>query len=344
MSKKDKDTIYQRIKIIEFSNRYGHEATKVAFGKSRSVVFLWKNKLKEEGGRLSALTPISTKPKNFRKSATNPLIHTFIKEYRISRPGVGKETIKAELDEYCPKHHIPNVSESTIGRVIKELKDKGELPKTNKLSYYAKSGRLIEKAKPKKKKLRRKDYLPEVPGDLVQIDSIVIFTNGLKRYIVTAIDLKSRFAFAYAYKSHSSLTARDFMTKLRDVAPFSIKRVQTDNGSEFHKDFRAYLENQGITHFFNYPISPKSNAYIERFNRTIQEQYISWHLDELLDTEEFNRGLMEYLLWYNTKRIHRSLGKIPPLKYFIDNYLTNPQKSNMLWTLTKNWHFYDFLI
>ncbi|PIW80928.1 hypothetical protein COZ97_04245, partial [bacterium CG_4_8_14_3_um_filter_33_28] len=44
---------------------------------------------------------------------------------------------------------------------------------------------------------------------------------------------------------------------------------------------------------------------------------------------------MQYLIWYNTRKAHRSLNKQPPLKYFLNNFIL-PQKSNMLWTLTKS--------
>ena len=332
----DKKIIEERLKILEFFDEFGTDATKKAFDKGRSTLFLWKKTLKEDGGRLSALAPKKTKPKHFRQSMISPEINHFIKDYRLIHPGVGKETIKAELDHYCKREELPLISESTIGRIIKKLKEHSLIPRTNKLSYYAKSENFKERLVLKKKKLRRKGYLPDSPGDLVQIDSIVIFTNGLKRYLVTAIDVKSRFAFALAYNNHSSLSARDFMTKLREVAPFPIRRVQTDNGSEFHQYFRDYLEDQNIPQFFNYPRKPKSNAYIERFNRTIQEQYVSWHLPDLEDINNFNLNLMGYLLWYNTTRPHKSLQKIPPLKYFIDNYITNTNQSNMLWTLTLN--------
>jgi len=112
---------------------------------------------------------------------------------------VKRESIKLELDTYCAENRLSCIFESTIGRIVKSLKDKGQIPKTNKLSYYARSGRLKEKSIVKKKKLRRKGYQSELPDDLVQIDSIVIFVNGLKRYIVTVIDQRSLFAFAYAY-------------------------------------------------------------------------------------------------------------------------------------------------
>ncbi|MFA6422822.1 MAG: IS3 family transposase, partial [Patescibacteria group bacterium] len=71
-------------------------------------------------------------------------------------------------------------------------------------------------------------------------------------------------------------------------------------------------------------------------NGLIQKQYINFHFDELYDTDNFNLGLVEYLTWYNTEKPHRSLAKMSPLQYFVNNF-TSPQKSNMLWTATSTW-------
>jgi putative transposase len=109
------------------------------------------------------------------------------------------------------------------------------------------------------------------------MDTISIFANGLKRYIFTAIDVRTRFAFACSYSSNSSTNGTDFLNKFLVVAPFSVTKIQTDNGSEFAKHFDTCCQNNDLTHFFNYPRHPKSNAHLERFNRTIQEQFVNWH-------------------------------------------------------------------
>jgi len=68
---------------------------------------------------------------------------------------------------------------------------------------------------------------------------------------------------------------------------------------------------------------------------TIQEQFAYRNIDFLDETDVFNRKLMNYLIWYNTEKPHRGIGKVPPLRYYLDNFVT-AQKSNMLWTLTGN--------
>ena len=182
--------------------------------------------------------------------------------------------------------------------------------------------------------MRRKDFLPQKPGDLIQMDTVSIFAAGIKRYIFTAIDLRSRFAFAYTYKSNSSANGSDFLGKLLKVAPFVIRRVQTDNGGEFEKHFDQSCQEYGFVHFFNYPHHPQSNGHLERFNRTLQEQFVDWHMDEVDDPQAFNQKLMEYLIWYNMEKPHRGIANLPPLRYYLDNFVTTPKKSNMLWTLT----------
>jgi len=327
--------IEERIKIIEFFDEYGDQTTKKAFGKSRSTVYLWKRRLKESGGRLSSLCPGDKAPKRKRSRLIDPFIEGFIISYRTLHPGVDKATITPVLKEICEKKGVKPLSESTVGRIIHDLKEKGRLPKQTRISINGRTGKLRSRGPiPRMKKTRRKNFYPNIPGELVEIDTVDIFVDGIKRYIITAIDLPTRFAFAYTYKSGSSVCTRDFLYKLKWVAPFKISRIQTDNGHEFLKHFDEECRQQGLVHYFNYPRHPQSNGHLERFNRTIQEQFAYHYTDYLDEPDDFNHFLMEYLVWYNTEKPHRSIGKIPPLRYYLNKFVTNSKKSNMLWTLT----------
>jgi putative transposase len=327
-----KNEIEKRLEIIKFFDEFGEKATERAFLKKRSTIYLWKQKINKGGGKLSALAPGDKAPKNRSKRKVSPDTVKFVLDYRLAHPGSDKTTIKPALDVFCLQNNLPLVCESTIGSIIKELKDQGKLP-----DYYirttinGKTGKLRYKriGKPKKKRLRIGNYCPKDPGDLIQVDAITLFSLKTKRYIITAIDIKTRFAFAYCYKTLSSQSAKDFIQKLQIVAPFEVKAVQTDNGSEFAKHFDDYLKQSNITHYWNYPNNPKSNCYIENFNGLIQRQYVSYHMDELDDPAEFNQGLISYLLWYNGEKPHRSIGKLPPLLYYVNNFIGS-QKSNML--------------
>ena len=70
------------------------------------------------------------------------------------------------------------------------------------------------------------------------------------------------------------------------------------------------------------------NAHEERFNRTIQEEYIDYHVSELINTDSFNDKLMDYLIWFNTERPHWSLGLKSPIQFLIEK---DPNLCNMYW-------------
>jgi len=329
------DKAKHKAKILAFWEKHGLEATLDAFPHKRSTLFEWKKTLKENNGRFESLNEKSKCPKNKRKPDWNELAVQFIEKLRNEHPKLGKDKLKPLLDNYCEKEGIKTESISTIGRIIAYLKEKGRIPAYKKLFLSARTGRIIERTPVKQKKIRRKNYQPEQPGDLLQIDTIIKFINGIKRYIITAIDLKSEFGFAYGYRNHSSKSAADFFSKVQSVVPFRIKRIQTDNGSEFDYLFRDYAKKHNIVHFHNYPKCPRMNAYIERFNRTIQEEFVDYHRETLsYNLDDFNHKLIQWLLWYNTERPHWTLGQTPPMKYVINNLFSTAQKSRMLWTHT----------
>lgn len=317
----------ERVRILVFWKKHGDMATKEAFKVSRPTLFRWQKSLNKGSGKLEALNPQSTAPKNKRRRIIPKSVEDIIRGEREWEK-IGKEKLARLLKE----DGIGVYSPSTVGRMISDLKRQGNLPDPIKYSLNGKTGNLIEK-KPRKSrgKLRSKGHI----GQLAKADTIVRFTNGIKRYILTGIDLETEFAFAYAYTSHSSKATADFLKTFKQVAPLSLTHVQTDNGSEFADHFEIFCEKETIVHFHAYPRTPKMQSEIERFNRTLSEAFIARNRHLLAyDLEEFNRRLIDWLLWYNTRRPHWSIGLISPLRY-ICNKLT-AEKSQMLWTSTKN--------
>nr|WP_249419432.1 integrase core domain-containing protein [Hydrogenophilus thiooxidans] len=93
------------------------------------------------------------------------------------------------------------------------------------------------------------------------------------------------------------------------------------------------LESMGLTHYWTYPKSPRMNAHCERFNRTIQEQFVDWH-EELLftDLELFNQKLGQWLIDYNTVLPHHSLGLKAPVQWLLENH----KECQRYWTNTSS--------
>ena len=315
----------ERARILTFWAKHGDAATKEAFMVSRPTLFRWQKMLETSGGKLESLVPKSTAPRVRRKRVIPKPVEELILRER-QREKIGKDKLALLIKE----DGIGAPSGSTVGRILSDLKRQGKLRDPKRFSLQGKTGRLIlRKPKQIKKKLRSTGYA----GALAKADTIVRFTNGIKRYILTGIDLETKFAFAYAYPSHSSRHAADFMRTFKEVAPLSLTHVQTDNGSEFADHFELYLAKEGIIHFHSYPHSPKMNAEIERFNRTLSEAFIQSHRDLLAyDSDGFNKALVDWLLWYNTRRPHWSIGLLSPMRYIVKN-LTS-EESHMCWTST----------
>lgn len=149
-------------------------------------------------------------------------------------------------------------------------------------------------------------------GFLFRLDSVVRYWEGTKRYILTAVDTISRLGFAHMYTNHSSAMAADFLHRLHHLTNGQIQNIQTDNGSEFHKEFDRACQNLAISHYWSRVRTPKDNSYNERFNRTLEEEFIQLG-NRITDPVEFNQKLTEWLIEYNFFRPHQSLGYLAPM-------------------------------
>lgn len=324
-----KDDVAQfRLHVINFHKNNGTKKTKEAYGIPKTTIYRWKKELEENEGKLTALIPKSTTPKKKRVMIIDYRIVDWIKKERKEHP-VGKTKLKPLLDEYCKELGIKSPSESLIGKIIER---KNLVRRKNGRTYHNPDSKYSER-KPIYKTKVKKCPKPEDIGYL-GIDTITEFNLGIKRYIFNAVDIKLKFEFSYPYTKLNSKNAKDFMEKLEQVYPVKngIKIIQTDNGLEFLGEFDQYLKENGIKHHFIYPRCPKINGHIERCNRSLKEEFINGNIDILFaDLELFKRKLMEHLIWYNTKRIHQSLGNITPIDYLLKNNL----ESQMYVTYTK---------
>ncbi len=318
----------QRYKILQFYERYGLEATKDAFEVSRRTLYRWKAKLKENQGNISSLNSKSTKPKNNRTPTTPKTIIDEIKKLREKYPNIGKAKLHVMLQLWCKENNLPFPSESTIGRIIARDKDKMRIF-PYRINYQGKV-----KSKKREVKTRKPKGLKTKPLHMWAVDTIQRTSMGIKRYIMTMIDPSSRIAYAVAIPTKNTHYTSKVLAALIDGLSYDIKNkyaILSDNGSEFKKDFDALLQEKQLTHYWTYPRSPKMNAHNERFNRTLQEQFVDYYDDLLFtDIDEFNKEMANWLVDYNTKIPHHSLFMKSPVQYLLEN---NPQ-CHMLWTNT----------
>lgn len=295
----------RREEILSFWKAHGLTATEDAFGVCRRTLYYWQNDP----------TPKSRAHREgYSKRQIPPEIASEIIRIRNEHPHLGKEKLTPLLRRFCEAKGLPVSSEPTVGRMIAQLKAEGRLKAPVSLRMNARTGELREKlVRPKEKKLRRGSYLPLLPGGLLQIDGVMKIILGKRRYVFTAVDVVSRVSFSCAYPSASSRNGKDFLARTLAAMPFAVSHIQTDNGSEFLKDFRKAAIEAELTHFFNWVKQPKYQGWIERFNRSVQAEFVDWHLDLLAtDLDRFNTELEVWTTWYNGERVHRGLNRKTP--------------------------------
>jgi len=208
------------------------------------------------------------------------------------------------LSPWCREHGIALPSVSTLGRIIARAPDKMR----HAPQRIDTRGRL----KPWRRhpKPRKPTGVRTAPLECLAVDTIERVRDGIRRYILTFIDAASRFAFAVATPGKASRHTQTALTAALSLLPTKPQVVLSDNGSEFESSFAKTLEAHGIERWYTYPKTPKMNAHVERFNRTIQESFVNYH-EELLFTDlaRFNQKLANWLLFYNTQRPHHRLGQ-----------------------------------
>ncbi|MDP2704551.1 MAG: integrase core domain-containing protein, partial [bacterium] len=313
----------RRVRILAFWERHGEEATKEAFHVSLRTLYRWQEAIEKAGGKIEGLNPGSKTPKRRKKRVVPDGVEGFIVALRVAHPRIGKEKIQPLLEEAGYK-----MSVSTVGRILSNLKTQNKLPNPQSLSFQGKTGTFTERVQKRTKKLRRpKGYR------VLEADTVIRFVDGLKRYILTGIDTEKRTAFAACYTNHGSASATDFLKKIRRVLPDCPSTLQTDNGSEFALHFERACEEKKITHFYTYPRTPKMNAHVERFNRTLDEEFLRWNRALLRDdVPAFNEKLVDWLIWYNAERPHYALGQVSPLRSTMRSLTSD--ECHMWWTHT----------
>jgi len=151
-------------------------------------------------------------------------------------------------------------------------------------------------------------------GYIICLDTIVIHWNSVKRYIFTAVDKYGKVAYARMYKTKSTQNSEDFLYRLHFLLDGQIPRVGHDNGTEFEKYFKAACQKLQIEQYYSRVRTPKDNPNNERFNRTLQEEFIAlgnFHSDPVV----FNLKLTEWLIEYNFKRPHTALAYQTPMEF-----------------------------
>ena len=288
----------------------GHDASTTArhFGISRKTFYKWSGRLDEDNlYSLYRLEDESKAPKRVRQRMITPIQQERVITLRRRYPQYGKR----KLEKIYEREYGEKISSWQIQKVIEAKKMYLNKKKTERITRKRKRALKKKRITELQKNIH---WYEKKAGYIICLDTIVLYWNGVKRYIFTGIDKYGKVAYARMYTNKSTLNARDFLHRLYYLMDGKIPRVGHDNGSEFEKLFKRACEELKIEQYWSRVRTPKDNAQNERFNRTIQEEYINlgnFHPDP----EVFNRGLTEWLIEYNFYRPHEALGYQTPLEF-----------------------------
>ena len=161
------------------------------------------------------------------------------------------------------------------------------------------------------------------PGHLVAVDGFYIGNlKGVgKVYQLTAVDVFSRFAFAWIIAGvPNAQMAVAFLARIQRqlrAQGTTVRAVLSDNGPEWvSSDFRGVLAAQGIDHVRIPPRSPNHNAVVERFHQTMLNECWrpAFHRRSFHSVKQLQAEADAWLLTYNFLRKNHGdymRGRIP---------------------------------
>ena len=249
--------------------------------------------------------------------------------YHISRKTVYKwrkrwDGTRESLEDRSrrPKHSPRQQTEAEIKLVKRQAKRykwrdiilayQGARERGYKRSFgcFSKTVRKLQEQKAwkaRKKRTNKPYQRADYPGQKVQVDVKYVpsecVTDGNKYYQYTAVDECTRWTYRCMYNEHSTHSSIQFLHQLVKACPFQIKRIQTDNGTEWTKQliandpkdltsFELGLKAYGIEYQRIRVATPRHNGKVERQHRIDQARfYNDLRMYSLLDGQ---RQLAEY--------------------------------------------------
>lgn len=149
-------------------------------------------------------------------------------------------------------------------------------------------------------------YCLETPGLELQMDACYPFGRGRNLACFDAIDDCSRHVGAKLYERETCLNAIDFVKYLVATVPFTIRRLRVDN--RYGKQLKAFCHTLGIEVVTIHAHCPQENGKIERFHKTLKEQFF-WPQCGFHDSMELlSYKLNRWLAYYNNERKHYGFG------------------------------------
>jgi transposase InsO family protein len=283
-----------------------------AVGVGRATLYRWRRQLE----------PRSRRPHRRRGKTWTPALVRAVERLRADYPMWGR----AKLGPLLRAAGFA-ASDSTIGRILKSLVDRGAAIAVPMLRRRPRAHRWTAKRRlavrlPKGLKADR-------PGSLIQLDTVCVNLapdKAIKHF--TAYCPVARWTVGAAYNRATAAAAALFLDKLLAELPFPVEAIQVDGGSEFMAEFEEACVAKGLRLYVLPPKSPQMNGAVERCNAAWRYEFYST-FDLPRSLEKLNPLIDSFQHLYNHYRPHGALGGQTPAAYLAARQAAATQPSHM---------------
>jgi transposase InsO family protein len=307
----------KRLTLLQIAEKLGNVSKACRMHKvSRSQFYEYKRSFQEFGleGLIDKPPIPSSHPNELSIDVKNRII-----ELSLKHPAFGQQRIADQLAIegllVCPTS-VRNVwLKENLETKYKRLLRLEEKVMTTGIELTEQQIRLLEKANPE---FAERHVQSDYPGQLLCQDTFYVgHLKGVGRiYLQAVVDTYSSFAFGKLYTSKRQETTAD--TLYDRVLPFyqshglPVQAILTDNGTEYKGRpmihlYEIFLELNDIEHRNTKVANPRTNGFVERFNRTVLDEFFRTAFREKLfeSLETLQQDLDNWLNYYNYERPHR---------------------------------------
>ena len=271
-----------------------------AVGEARSTLYRWE----------TAPEPRSRRPHRVRQPKWPPALVEAVEAIRADNPMWGKRKIAALL-----RREGQAVSVSRVGRILKRLMDRGVVVPVPTLRRRPGARRFRFDTGQRYAKRLAKGRKARAPGELVQIDTLFVNVRpdqAIKHF--TAYDPVAKWTIGHVASAASASAAKRRLDKLIASAPFPVRGIQVDGGSEFMSVFEDHCRDKGLELVVLPPKRPDLNGCVERAQSSWRyEFYASYDLPHRID--KLQPFVDAFAHRYNHHRPHQALGDLTPAEY-----------------------------